>query len=43
LYYRLGDGTVERGNQQTSYIMPAMKNNYEVAIGHWSGHISIVH
>jgi hypothetical protein len=25
------------------YIIPAMKNDSEVAIGRWRGHISVVH
>jgi hypothetical protein len=43
LYNRLGDVVVERGDQQTLYIIPAMKNDSEVAIGRWRGHISVVH
>jgi hypothetical protein len=43
LYYRLGDVVVERGDQQTSYIIPAMKNDSEMVVGCWRGHILVVH
>jgi hypothetical protein len=31
-YNRLGDIVVERRDQQTSYIISAMKNDFEVAV-----------
>jgi hypothetical protein len=35
LYYRLGDVVVDRGDQQTSYIIPAMKTTlrWQLVVG----------